>query len=69
MTTTTTSTNAVTIPTITVTRWLTCPNDGTLSYRSKVFTGSTATEDAEAWEPDPRCLECWVAEESAWVAA
>lgn len=46
------------IKTVTVGRWLTCPEEGCgqESYRSRRFTGPLADQDAAAWQPEARCL-------------
>lgn len=46
------------IRTVTVSRWLHCPDCGQESFRSRTFEGPAGTveADADAWSPDPRCL-------------
>ena len=45
------------IQTVTVNRWLSCVACGAESFRSRTFTGPLATQDAEAWQPDPHCAK------------
>jgi hypothetical protein len=46
------------IRTVTVNRWLTCPEPdcGQQTYRSRRFTGPLADQEAAEWQPDPRCF-------------
>jgi hypothetical protein len=43
---------------VTVTRsfWVTCPDCGQLTYRSRRFEAVDAQQQADAWSPDPRCF-------------
>lgn len=44
--------------TVTVSRWLTCPDCGDVRFRSRTWTGDMADDEAEQWAPDPRCVGC-----------
>lgn len=45
------------IETVTVSRWATCPC-GLTHREERRFTGPQARQDADAWQPDPRCSTC-----------
>lgn len=44
------------IKTVTVNRWLTCPDCGHEAFRSRTFTGPLADQESGTWDPDPRCV-------------
>jgi hypothetical protein len=46
------------IRTVTVNRWLTCPEPGCQqqAFRSRTFTGPLADQESGTWDPDPRCV-------------